>query len=247
MTEANRIRIGGRSETEITVELPDEPLGGPFFSAASWAEAVASVPAAAPLYAPRATWATIPLWPVAILRRLATWTWRVLVPPPATWISLGVPQAIALTSPRLADDDDLRHFFVEGGASYFLVHLACSFNPGRGERISNASVAIALSRIDGEREPAAVAWSMEPLCLAHVTELSRSQKIDAKLKIIGVSLGAEQRSTRTECLVQAFNELQPDPRWEFRHASGVPLRGTQRLIMVVQAQAPTLASVTLVS
>jgi hypothetical protein len=126
-----------------------------------------------------------------------------------------------------------------------LVHLACSFDPRGGEQVSSATVAVELARVDREPDPAPLAWSMEPRCLPQVTELSRTQKLDASLKVVGFSVGTEHRSTRTACVVQAFNELQPNPRWEFRKARGVTIQGTQRLVMVVQSGAPALALISL--
>lgn len=162
--------------------------------------------------------------------------------PASARLSLGVPQAVAIASPTPGEGDDFSHF-TEG--NFFLVYLACSFDPDWRERVIDASLAIELTRADGIDEPAPIAWSMEPHCLAHVTEFSRSQKVDASLKIIKVSIGGESRSQTTECRVQAFNELQSNPRWDFRHSRGAQLRGTQRLMLVVQTSAPTRAVISL--
>ncbi len=139
----------------------------------------------------------------------------------------------------------LDHFLAATDNAYFLVHVACSFDPIEKERFVRATLAITLTRRDETVELPPLAWSMEPRCLPHITELSRSQKIDGSLKLLGVSVAREKRSQQTECLVQAFNELQANPRWDFRHADGAPIIGTQRLIMVVQTPAPTLGSVAL--
>jgi len=72
---------------------------------------------------------------------------------------------------------------------------------------------------------------MEPHCLPHVTELSRTQKVDASVKFASISVGEERQSTRTQstrtkCLVRAFNELQ---------RGRLPLR-RRRTLLVVERQ-----------
>jgi hypothetical protein len=151
-------------------------------------------------------------------------------------VTLGVPQAVELASAPSGDSTGLMHFLeIPETMHYFLVYLACSFHrAARWGRLLNASLKVTLTREDGIPEPTPLAWSMEPICLPHITELSRSQRIDASFKVISASVGREQKSTETRCLVRAFNELQPDPRWEFRPTKDVEILGTQRLMMVVQ-------------
>jgi hypothetical protein len=156
-----------------------------------------------------------------------------------------VPQLVQLRNVPASDVSGLDHFLNTTETKYFLIHLACSFDPIAGEHFSRASLEVSLEREDHATEPAPVAWSMEPRCLPQITELSRTQKIDASAKLVGLSLGQERRSTRTECLVRAFNELQSNPRWDFRHTKGAALVGTQRLIMVVQSPVRAIGSAVL--
>jgi hypothetical protein len=210
-----------------TVDLPEHPLRAAHLPPDRLAIALPNIPV---LTAPR---------PERIEDVLG------LEPPSESRISLGVPQSVGLTSAPSGDTGGLTQFLGATGASYFLVHLACSFDPIPGEHFIGASLAIQLIRKDDVPEPSPMAWSMEPRCLPHVTELSRTQRIDASWKLVGVSLAHEQQSTQTECLVRAFNELQANPRWDFRHAKGAPIVGTQRLIMVAQTAGPAVASVAL--
>jgi hypothetical protein len=154
---------------------------------------------------------------------------------PSRLITLGVPRAAELTGVLPNDFAGLTHFLeMPGKMRYFVVHLACSFDAGGQGRFLQASLGVSLSCPDEAIEAPPLAWSMEPICLPHVTELSRTQRIDASFKVISASVGREQKSAKTRCLVRAFNELQSDPRWEFRPAKYAEIAGTQRQIMVVQ-------------
>lgn len=261
----NTIRLSRQREGQITVELPEEALRGPrpkpgtgaFNIGAAQAGSVANVGADPSIALPELSWrprslsrglralvavlAAVPLALLAVVR----WLLAKLAPPIESTMSLGFPQAIEL--PPSAGAAHGLELFAGGPTAYHLVHLACSFEPRRRERFVRASLAIELKREDGLEDPPPIAWSMEPQCLAHVTELSRTQKVDASFKFLSVSLGGEMKSQRTECRIQAFNELQPNPRWEFRQSRGAQIRGTQRLVLVVQAPAPTRAMVSLVA
>jgi hypothetical protein len=111
-----------------------------------------------------------------------------------------------------------------------------------GDRFVQAAVQVTLTSSEW---PEPVAWSMQPLCLAHVTDLSRSQKIGTDLKVFNVSASREKTTTKTRCVIRAFNELQPDPRWDFGPTNGDELVGTQRLILVARTMGKTVGKVSL--
>jgi len=226
----NRLRVVAAGKESLFVELPEIPLRGPYRPPDFRGVAAPEVP---PSFDPYPTFDEI----------IAESQGK---PPAVSRISLGVVQAVELTSAPAEDSGGLVHFIGRTGDSrYFLVHLACSFAPAPGERFVRAALGVRLSREDQAAEPAPIAWSIEPRCLPYVTELARTQKVDASVKLASVSVGAEQKSTRTRCLIRAFNELQPDPRWEFQRARGADIVGTQRLIMVVQTPSRAVGKVSL--
>ena len=86
---------------------------------------------------------------------------------------------------------------------------------------------------------------MQPRCLAQVTDLSRTQKIGADLKVIDFSASHEKATTKTRCVIRAFNELQSNPRWDFGPTNGDELVGTQRLVLVTQTMGAAVGEVSL--
>lgn len=223
----NTIRLIPVGDT-IEIELPEKPL-------------------MAPRHPPDFKGASAPLPQVDVAPPyLTAEDWKELLglePPSVSRISLGVPQATELTTSPSGDSAGLSSFLGRTtNARYFLVHLACSFAPIEGQRFMRAALKVLLTVENGDEGPPPVAWSMEPHCLAHVTQLTRTQKVDASFKFVSFSVGQERQSTSTDCVVRAFNELQPDPRWEFRPARRAAIEGTQRLIMVVRAPASAFGS-----
>jgi hypothetical protein len=153
---------------------------------------------------------------------------------------LGVPQAVAITHADAGGSDEGLALFLRGSADscFHVVHLACSFHPADRERILDASLRVSLTGRDTESDQRPIAWSLSPLCLPQITELRRTQRISASLKLLGIGSDQEVRTTKTDCVVQAFNELRPDPGWQFRGTRETPLRGTQRLLLVVKSLRP---------
>lgn len=168
------------------------------------------------------------------------------------WVSLGEPVVLPLTPERLADDPALRDFVAREEFAFCLVHLACSFRPREGEPFANAWLEVLLARADGMPRPLPVAWSMYPRRLEKAVEVSRTVRLGASLKvedIAGAESGMEQeeRWTHHEVYLQALNELQPNPIWEFHSTPRAEIRGLQRLVLVVRAPkaAPAQATVRL--
>jgi hypothetical protein len=164
---------------------------------------------------------------------------------PKSSIALGYPQCVELKRVPVGEASGLASFLGATEATFFLVHLACSFAAVARERFVRASLSITLEPSEPAAASQPVAWSMQPLCLPQVTELARGQKVGANFKFASVELSEESRSTRTACLIRAYNELTSDPRWEFRGRRHAELDGTQRLTMVVSTPTGASAQVTL--
>jgi hypothetical protein len=155
-------------------------------------------------------------------------------------VYLGVPQAVVITHPEAAGSDEGLALFLRGNGDscFHAVHLACSFQPAVRERIVDTAVRVSLTRRDSQSDPGPIAWSLTPRCLPPITELARMQRISTSFKLIGIDSEQQVKTTKTQCLVQAFNELRHDPSWEFRGTRETPLRGTQRLVLVVKSLQP---------
>jgi hypothetical protein len=235
------LRSSPLSDGVIAVELPDNPVLAPRRVRSG---TITETSDGIPIYAAMLARST----PVLTEPPLGPWGHIDFFhgeAPSVSRISLGVPQSVELTHAPVGDVTGLSDFLGATDAIFILVHLGCSFMPAAGQRFVRASLRLAIRREDGMAERAPVAWSMEPRCLPQVTELSRTQKVDASLKVFSVSVGQEQRSTRARCLIRAYNELQSDPRWEFRRTKGAEIVGTQRLIVVVSTTVRAIVRITL--
>jgi hypothetical protein len=237
----NAMRSSQLSDGTITIELPDNPVRAPHRRSSTETPTSEGLPMGAGmmLRPPTPVLTEPPASPSEFFDPLRGEA------PPVSRISLGVPQSVEITRPPIGDVTGLADFLGATDATFILVHLGCSFTPAAGHRFVRATLRLAIGREDGMAEPAPVAWSMEPRCLPQVTELSRTQKLDASLKVLSVSVGQEQHSTRTRCVIRAYNELQSDPRWEFRRMKGAEIVGTQRLIVVVSTTMRAIVRITL--
>lgn len=171
------------------------------------------------------------------------------------WISLGQPVSVPVTLESVADDAELRQFLTAHRAEFkfYLVHLACTFRPAAGEKFANAWLEVKLAREDSTPEPLPIAWSMEPHRLEKAVEFSRTVKLGASLKLAGLVTGPEasveeqKKWTDAEIFLEALNELQSDPVWEFTMTKSTEIRGLHRLAMVVRVprEAPAQGHVSL--
>jgi hypothetical protein len=152
-------------------------------------------------------------------------------------IALGGPVSIPVTADQLADEAEAAAFVRarEGSFSFYLVHLACAFRPLEDEPLLTASVRIDLLRGDGASSPRPIALSIKPLRLSEPVEVSRTISLGASLRIL--QSGVETAETRTfeDPFVEGVNELRSDPLWEFRRTRHTDIRGSQRLVLVVQS------------
>jgi hypothetical protein len=93
---------------------------------------------------------------------------------------------------------------------------------------------------------------MYPRRLEKAVQVWRTVRLGGSLKVEGIAsaesgVEQEERWTHQEVYLQALNELQPNPIWEFRSTPRAEIRGLQRLVLVVRAPkaAPVRATVRL--
>lgn len=151
-------------------------------------------------------------------------------------VALGVPQAIRLRPDDLPDDPDLARFLrARADRAFAMVTLGVTFRPGDDD-LTQASVDVVL-RADPGDELAAVAWSLAPLRVAEPVAATRRISISADAKILNLGVESTRERTTRDVFCEAFNELRPDPYWEFTPTPAGPLRGSHRLTMVTSAPA----------
>lgn len=150
---------------------------------------------------------------------------------------LGVP--ITPTSAYVAASGELRAFVEQeaGRFAYHLVHLSITFAAAPEKpSLERATVDLTLTA-DGE---APIAWSMDPLHVSDASTVRTSLEFAPTLKLseleVGLgSVGHERERPVTNSFLVAENPMRSDPRWTFRRTKSRPLRGSQRLVLVVRA------------
>jgi hypothetical protein len=154
---------------------------------------------------------------------------------------LGTPVAIPLTAAAAGDDKETVEFLKARAAQsdFYLVTMACSFQPKEEEPFEQAWLYVHLDRSDGAKDPRPTAYSMRPLKTSREIQQSNSIKLGADFKLMGVGFetggGRDEKTTREDVLVQGFNELSPEPFWQFNARDGAPLDGSYRMALVVEA------------
>jgi len=156
------------------------------------------------------------------------------------WISLGTPVVVALDANNATDEDLIRVLERRPkNVRYHLVHLACSFRPPHGQEFANAWLEVKLLRSDGAASDPPIAWSMRPRNVRDTEKVTTTTKLDANLKLLDLKVGAgiseKTEGTISEVYVEALNEQQSDPTWEFSRTSKTTIRGSHRLQLVVQS------------
>ena len=167
------------------------------------------------------------------------------VDPLEGWVSIGEPVPVPLTIDSVSEDKDLVNFLKSENAEHFKfhrVHLSCTFRP-HNDPFVNAWLKVQLARSDDIQTPQPIAWSMKPRRLEKFVEISRTVKIGASLKILpevaelGIGSGSERKQTwqHNEVFLEALNELQSDPIWEFTKTDKEPIRKSHRFDLVVRS------------
>ncbi len=164
------------------------------------------------------------------------------------WISLGEPVALPIGVDQAREDNkDLRRFLELNGGQFkfYLVHLACTFKPSSGEQLLKAWLTVQLAREDGSPGSPPIAWSMKPGRLAQPVSVSRTVEIGVSLKLAdiveGPEAGVKQEKiwTESQIFLEALNELQSDPVWEFTRTDTAEIRGGYQFVLVVRCPRET--------
>ena len=138
--------------------------------------------------------------------------------------------------PGDVDDPDLKVFVQNAqDRSYYAVRLACSFHPADGEPFTEALVSIDLAGPAGAEAPAA--WSIDPVRLDQVADISSKFTFGAQLKLLTATYEHDADHQAREPSVLGYGELSAEPYWELYRVPGADLRGTQLFKLVVQAAA----------
>ena len=170
--------------------------------------------------------------------------------PLSGWISLGEPIVLPITVDQVhKDDKELRQFLELNGDrfKFYLVHMACTFQPSAGERFRKAWLTVQLVREDGSAASPPIAWSMQPSRIAQSVSVSRTVELGASLKLAEMVEGPkaevkqEKEWTESQVFLEALNELQPNPVWEFTRTKMAEIRGGHRLVLVVKCPRETAA------
>lgn len=152
------------------------------------------------------------------------------------FVTIGGPVALPLLATDDAQDADVKAFIEarSQGFRFHLVYLAFSARPPEDQPLASVLLSLALRRTDGGA-PDPIALSMTPRVLNRPVELSRTVKLSVPLKVVDAAVERAEKTSSQEAFLQSYNELRPDPYWEFREVTDVPIRGSQRLCLVVQA------------
>jgi hypothetical protein len=157
------------------------------------------------------------------------------------WVSLGRPQVLALRPQEMTDPSlKLALEAQQDRVAHFLVHLACTFKAPEDARLDNAWLEVLLACEDPQAPPP-IAWSMAPKVERETATLKTSLELKPSFKGYGVelSLGGisseTNRETQAEVHLEALNELQSNPTWEFTKTPHRAIRGVHRLELIVQA------------
>lgn len=161
------------------------------------------------------------------------------------------PQRVRLGRPfcRPADldsvDADTRPFLIGRPDSAFsLVGFPVSFSHDEDNPLVSAWVDVTLRRQAPPDALEPVAWSLLPLSEADPVNVAKKATLDASLKFksgllpvdIGPSFGHENDRSYTQraVSVEALGEGTSAARWEFFATEVSPIRGTHRLMLIVE-------------
>jgi len=165
-----------------------------------------------------------------------------LVPVQAKRIALGRPIG-RLFDLETADEDTKSFLAGRSGSTFTLLKVTVGFVHEDEEPIESAWVDL---RFDGEvkgAEPVATVWAMQPLSESDPITVTTKATIDASLKVTGpfsISVGPEASGekdrtyTQAAVKVEAIGEGTATPRWRFSPTVTSPIRGTHRLLSVVE-------------
>jgi hypothetical protein len=165
-------------------------------------------------------------------------------------MSVGEPIVLRITPALIGNDQTLASYLEQEGRDFdfLMVRLGCTFLPADGETFVSAWIRLLLERLDGG-DPEPIAWSMQPDRVVDVVKQTRGIEIGPELQLEPVGLGAtysrDTEVNRKEYFIQAFNLLQPDPRWRFTPTRSTSISGSYLLTLVIRAPKDTEAEATM--
>lgn len=156
------------------------------------------------------------------------------------YISLGTPTFAELTPGDGTTDPEVAAF-LKGDVrnQYYFVRLACTFHPAGAQRFEKAWLEITLAASDPASDQPPIALSMDPQRVAGSAERSLGAELGVTLGILSIKGNADDKVSRDLVSLEALNELQSDPAWEFKRTAARELTGSQRLAMIVKAKRGT--------
>src|SRR5262245_23637430 len=124
---------------------------------------------------------------------------------PTTSARLTQPLVIPISSELRSLSDELRDYLVGEShlARYFLVRLACTFEPGQAERIDIARVGVKLEREDGGQSDKPIAWSLDPREVYDTSKDTRKVVFGSKFELLNASIEASRTGEKREYRVRA--------------------------------------------
>ncbi|MEO3855573.1 hypothetical protein [Acrocarpospora sp. B8E8] len=159
-------------------------------------------------------------------------------------VVLGGPVAFPMTAERYPDVAA----YIEQEAAhhrYHEVHLSVTFVEKQdGPPLHSVTLRVNLAAKAPADQP--IAWSMAPARIDDPSQRDVQFEIKPQLKVAGIEasigmLGGNLPGSRTPFL-RATRELRSDPRWELKRTKNLPLAGTQRVVLVVRADAGAVAT-----
>ena len=164
-------------------------------------------------------------------------------------IALGTPIG-RLVDPATVDDDAKAFLAGRSGSTFTLLKVTVSFVHEEEDPFESAWVDVHFDGPGGDGAPVATVWSMQPLSESDPVNVSTKVSLDGSLKLPGVlsgvgpSAGAERDRAFVEpaVKVEAIGEGTASPRWRFMPTVTSPIRGTHRLVAVVETPVGTSAT-----
>lgn len=160
----------------------------------------------------------------------------------ANRIVLGKPIG-RLVDPATVDDDAKSFLAERSGSTFTLLKVTVGFVHDEENPLESAWVDIHFDGQGSDATPVATVWSMQPLNESDPVNVSTKVTVDASLKLtgplslqVGPAAGFEKDRSYVEpaVKVEAIGEGTATPRWRFSPTVTSPIRGTHRLVSVVE-------------
>jgi hypothetical protein len=151
-------------------------------------------------------------------------------------VSVGEPHAMQLFPNDLSDGTAAEFLRQQAqSADFWLLNMAISFYPDRGEPIDSAAIGLLLTHDGPDSSPPAIAWSIWPTELLAPSSQTNTVTVTAKLGFIQPQIQQTTTRDRGGSFLLGLGEGQSDPEWRFRRSSGHEVEGIQRLAAIIRA------------